>query len=143
MPDKITYVQLGPDDFERLMAVRPGLFDLPLRPDQARAFLDNPLHEIVLAFDGETAVGMATGTVLLHPDKPPSMFINEIGTRDSHLRQGIGTGVTQALINIARKRGCVGIWLGTESDNVPALGLYRSMKATEVTGSFFGWDDAL
>ncbi|MEY1554276.1 GNAT family N-acetyltransferase [Yoonia sp. R2331] len=141
--DTITLRVLGPDDFELLMAVTPGLFDAPMRADQARAFLDNPMHVCVLAFEGDLAVAMATGTVLLHPDKAPAMFINEIGTRDAYQRRGIGTRVTQALIDLARKRGCEGVWLGTEHDNAAALGLYRSMKADEVKGSFFGWDDAL
>ncbi len=141
--DTITVRHLGPDDFDLLMAVPEGLFDEPMRADQTRAFLNDPLHEAVLAFDGGLVVAMATGTVLLHPDKPPAMFINEVGTRDGYLRRGIATRVTQKLIDIARARGCKGVWLGTESDNAPALGLYRKMKGEEVTGSFFGWDDAL
>lgn len=143
MPDTITLRRLGPDDFDVLVAVPAGLFDLAMDPEQCRAFLADPLHEIVLAFDGPLAVGMATGTVLLHPDKPPSMFINEVGTRDAYLRRGIGGRVTRALIDIARDRGCKGVWLGTETDNHAALGLYRSLKGEELPGVFFGWDDAL
>ncbi len=143
MPEQSTLRVLGPDDLDLLMSVTPGLFDAPMDRVQSAAFLRDPLHEIVLAFDADLAVGMATGTVLLHPDKPPAMFINEIGVRDGYLRRGIATRVTEKLIEIARGRGCRGIWLGTESDNDAALGLYRSMKADEVTGSFFGWDDAL
>ena len=142
MSDTITLKRLGPDDLETLLAVRDGLFDEPMRPDQARAFLDDPLHECVLAFDGDLAVGMATGVVMLHPDKPPAMFINEVGTRDGYLRRGIGTAVTERMIAIGRARGCQGIWLGTEDDNVAALGLYRSMGAAAVPGVFLGWDDA-
>ena len=143
MPETITLRHLRPDDFDLLMAVPEGLFDEPMRADQARAFLEDPLHEGILAFDGDLAVGMATGTVLLHPDKPPAMFVNEIGVRDSHQRRGIGKRITEALIDVARARGCEGVWLGTEADNIPALALYRSMQGDEVAGVYFGWDDAL
>lgn len=143
MDDTIMVRTLGPDDLATLMAVPEGLFDAPIDLIQARAFLADPLHVLVLAFDGDFAVGMASGTILLHPDKPPAMFINEVGTRDSHLRRGIGTQVTQALIALARTKGCKGVWLGTEADNVAALGLYRSMGGDEVSGVYFGWDDAL
>ena len=139
----ITYRRLGPDDLALLLAVPEGLFDAPVREESARTFLNDPWHEIVLALDGDLAVGMATGTVLLHPDKEPAMFINEVGVRDSHQRRGIGTAVTRALIDVARARGCDGVWLGTEAGNRPALGLYRAMGGDEVTGSFFGWDGAL
>ncbi len=86
---------------------------------------------------------MATGTVLLHPDKPPAMFVNEVGVREEWQKQGIGRAVMERLIDVARARGCQGIWLGTEPDNEPALALYRSMGGDEVMFVGFGWDDAL
>lgn len=110
MNSNVTIRHIGPDDLPLLMAVPEGLFDNPVDPEQVAAFLADPLREIVLAFDGDLAVGMASGTVLLYPDKPPSMFINEVGARDSHLRRGIGTAVTEKLFEIARARGCRGIW---------------------------------
>lgn len=135
--------RLGIADLPVLLAVREGLFDLPIDPVQAEAFLRDPLHEIVLAFDGDMAVGMVTGTVLLHPDKEPCMFINEVGTRDGWLRRGIALDLTNRMIEIARERGCDGVWLGTETDNAPALGLYRKLGGDEVQGVYFGWDGAL
>ena len=143
MRDDITFRHLGPDDLALLLAVREGLFDNPVDPVQAAAFLADPLHEIVLAFAGDLAVGMATGTVLLHPDKQPAMFVNEVGVREEWQKQGIGRAVTERLIEAARARGCEGIWLGTEPDNEPALALYRSMGGDEVMFVGFGWDDAL
>jgi ribosomal protein S18 acetylase RimI-like enzyme len=143
MRDKITFRHLGPDDLEMLLAVPEGLFDEPLDPAQSRAFLNDPHHEIVLAYAGDLAVGMATGTVLLHPDKPPSMFVNEVGVREDWQRRGIGAAVTTSLFRIARRRGCKGIWLGTEADNEAALALYRKLGGVELQGSYFGWDGAL
>ena len=135
-------IRLSDDDFERLMQVKPGLFDNPVDPEQARAFLADPLHEMVLAYDQDQAVGMASGSVLLHPDKDPAMFIAEVATRDGYTRRGIATALTDELIRIARSRGCKGIWLGTETDNDAAIGLYRKLGGDELTGVFFGWDGA-
>ncbi|MFM2354913.1 MAG: hypothetical protein RLZZ528_649 [Pseudomonadota bacterium] len=142
MDQTITFQRLGPAEVDLLCSVRDGLFDNPVDPVQARAFLANPMNEIVLALDGAEVVGFASGTVLQHPDKPPSMFVNEVGVRDDWLRRGIGKAVTQALIDRARARGCQGIWLGTEPDNVAALALYRSLGGEEMTFVGFGWDDA-
>lgn len=143
MHSTITLRHLREMDLRDLLAVPPGLFDEPIDREQARAFLEDPLHEGVLAYAGDLAVGMATGTVLLHPDKAPAMFINEVGVRDEWQRRGIGAAVTQRLIDVARARGCEGVWLGTEPDNVAALALYRSMDGDEVKGVYFGWDGAL
>jgi len=134
---------LNSEDMALLLHVEEGLFDHPINPVQAKAFLADPLHELVLAYDGPQAVGMISANVQLHPDKEPSMFINEVGTRDGWTRRGIATALVESMIKIARDRGCVGIWLGTEQDNLPAIGLYRSLEADEVAGVYFGWDGAL
>jgi aminoglycoside 6'-N-acetyltransferase I len=138
---QITEVTLA--DIDLLLAVPPGLFDNDIQPDQSRAFLTDPANILLLAHDGDLAVGMVTGTILRHPDKAPSLFINEVGTRDSHLRQGIASALMQHMIALARARGCHGIWLGTEPDNTAALALYRKLGGEEETFVGFGWDDAL
>lgn len=134
--------EIGLAEIDQLLAVTPGLFDEPIRPEQSQAFLADPANLLFLAFDGDLAVGMATATVLLHPDKAPALFINEVGTRDSHLRRGIATALMQAVLAAGRARGCQGIWLGTERDNTAALGLYRKLGGEELDFIGFGWDDA-
>lgn len=133
---------LGPQDIALLLAVEPGLFDNPLRPAQARAFLANPLNELVVALQDGRILAFASGTVLQHPDKLPSLLVNEVGTRDDHQRRGLATAVCTALIARARKRGCKGIWVGTEPDNAPALALYRKLGGEEMAFTGFGWDGA-
>ena len=140
----LTLHVLGPGDHALLCAVPEGLFDNPVDPDQARTFLADPLHHMVLAFVDDLAVGMASGTVLYHPDKKPSFFVNEVGTRDEWTRKGVATALCNRIIALARELGCEGgIWLGTEADNAAAIALYRSLKGDEVPGVYFGWDDAL
>ena len=133
---------LGPGDLELLMGVTPGLFDHALSPVEARAFLDSPLHELVLALDAGQALAFASGTVLLHPDKPPALFVNELGTRHTHRRRGHGCAVLRALIERARARGCQGVWLGTEPGNAAMIALCRSLGAEEMPFVGFGWDRA-
>lgn len=140
--DNITIRDLAAGDHDLLCATEDGLFDHPVDPVQAAAFLADPLHMMVAAFDGDRMIGFASGTVLLHPDKPPSLFVNEVGTRDEWLRRGIARRVMGRLMEAARTRGCKGIWLGTEPDNAAALGLYRSLGGDEVSFVGFGWDDA-
>lgn len=133
---------LGPGDAGLLAAVAPGLFDNPVNPAQARAFLASPLNELALGLAGGTAVAFASGTLLLHPDKPPSLFVNEVGTREGRRRRGHGTAVVRALMARARARGCRGLRLGTEPDNVAALALCRKLGRQEMAFVGFGRDGA-
>lgn len=136
----IEIVLLVPADLARLCAVRPGLFDEDIREGEAAAFLADPMNICVLAYDGTEAVGMVTGTILRHPDKAPSLFVNELGTRDEWVRQGIATALMDRIRAEARARGCDGAWLGTELDNEVAQSFYRSLGAEELPGVFYGFD---
>jgi len=133
--------RLGPADAALILGQPEGLFDYAADPEQTRAFLSSALCEIFAALKGDLIVSFASGSILLHPDKQPSMFINEVGTRDDWLRQGLASRVTQALVDHARATGCDGIWLGTEPENAPALGLYRKLGAEERMIVGFGWDE--
>jgi ribosomal protein S18 acetylase RimI-like enzyme len=134
--------RLGPQDLDALLDVDDGLFDDPLIPEEAAAFLADPANLLLIAWEGRHAVGMLTGTFLRHPDKPLSLFVNELGTREAWQRQGIATALVQQAIAIARDRGARGVWLGTEADNAEAISFYRALGAAELPGVFFGWDGA-
>lgn len=134
---------MGLADLADVLALEDGLFDDPIRPDQSAAFLADPMNLLAIAYSGLRAVGMASATILRHPDKAPSLFVNEVGTRDGWTRQGVASALMHTLISTARARGCEGVWVGTEHDNEPAKALYRSLGAVELPGVFFGWDDAI
>ena len=133
---------LTPADLALLCATPPGLFDNPVDPAQAAAFLADPGHHMVVALDAGDIVAFASGTVARHPDKPPSLFINEVGTREGHQRRGLATAVTQALIDRGRAAGCTTAWLGTEPDNTAARALYRRMGGDEAPFIGYGWGGA-
>mgnify|MGYP001793268231 CR=1 FL=1 len=142
MGETITLLHVGPEDLEVLLGVEEGLFDNPVVPAQAQAFLDDPLHEMVLTLDGRSVVGMASGQIMYHPDKPPAFFIAEVGVRDAHQRCGLATRLCEKLRAIARARGCEGIWVATEGDNTAARGLYAAMDMRETKDIVvFDWDD--
>ncbi len=130
----ITIRNLGPEDAHILDRVAKGVFDNPVDPSFAYAFLATRVNEIVVALSAGEVVGFASGTVLMHPDKPRGFFVNEVGVGDDFRRQGIAGRVLRRLVELARDRGCEEIWLATEEDNVPARGLYRKEGATETEG---------
>jgi ribosomal protein S18 acetylase RimI-like enzyme len=125
----LTIRLLGPDDGPVLDRVAPDVFDGPVDPYWTAEFLADPRHHIAVALDGDDGdlvVGMASGVHYVHPDKPPQMFINEVGVAPSHHRQGIGRRVVEALLERARERGCTEAWVLTAEGNAPAQNLYAS-----------------
>ena len=142
MTDEITILRLGPEDARVLDSVAEGVFDHAVRAEYRDAFLGSEVHEMVVAVADGVVVGMASGVVYLHPDKPAQLWVNEVGVGDAWLRRGIGTRLVEAILEIAEERGAGFVWLGTEPGNVPARGLYRKTGGREVEGVVvFEWGE--
>jgi ribosomal protein S18 acetylase RimI-like enzyme len=108
------------------------LFDRPPLPAATKRFLGDPGHHLLFAYDdGDRAVGMISGIEMTHPDKGTEMFIYELGVAPDARRRGVATKLVRALATIARERGCYGMWVGTESDNVAGQATYRRAGASE------------
>ena len=76
-----------------LGSIATEVFDHPIDPQQLEAFLADPRHLMVLAVDAGAVVGMASAVEYFHPDKPPQLWINEVGVTPTHRRQGSMSGV--------------------------------------------------
>ncbi|MBV1778599.1 GNAT family N-acetyltransferase [Paeniglutamicibacter sp. ABSL32-1] len=134
---------IGPAASAAELVAASELFDSPVTPDGARAFLAMPGHHLLLArgLDG-TAVGFVSGVLMRHPDKEPEMFVYELGVGEAHRRRGIAAALLRALARTALSLGCTGMWTGTEGANVAALAAYRSLGATVDTESvFIVWEE--
>jgi GNAT superfamily N-acetyltransferase len=112
--------------------VAAGVFDNPIVPESARAFLADPRHHLAVALDGGIVVGFASGVQLLHPDKAyAEMFINEVGIAPDHQGQGLAKRVMRALLQRAQEVGCNQAWVLTSRNNEPAMKLYAAVGGKE------------
>jgi ribosomal protein S18 acetylase RimI-like enzyme len=83
--------------------------------------------------DGERVVGFASGVRYVHPDKPPELFINEVGVAPTHQGRGLARQLMHTLMDHGRALGCVQAWVGTEHDNTAANRLYASVGGVPET----------
>ena len=121
---EVRILQAG--DASVLERVADDVFDEPVDPHRTAEFLADPRHHLAVAIDGGVVVGMASGVHYLHPDKPPQLFINEVGVTSSHQGRGIGRRVLDALLERGRTLGCSEAWVLTDESNSIARKLYAS-----------------
>jgi ribosomal protein S18 acetylase RimI-like enzyme len=121
--------RLGPGD-EQAVLDAPALFDDAPDLDATRRFLAEPTHHLFLAYDpAGRSVGFVSGVETTHPDKGTEMFLYELGVDEPARRQGIGRALVEALAAFAEKRGCYGMWVLTDADNVAARRTYERAGA--------------
>ncbi|MEY2442596.1 MAG: hypothetical protein QOJ46_2022 [bacterium] len=133
--------RLGSGDEQAVLAAG-GLFDDAPRPDATRRFLGEPNHHLLIAYDAiGTPLGFVSGVETTHPDKGTEMFLYELGIDEPARRQGVGRALVEALVQLARERGCYGMWTGTASTNEAALATYRSAGGQPSEGTvMLDWD---
>ncbi len=107
------------------------LFDGPPLAAATERFLGQPDHHLLFAYLGDRPLGMISGVEITHPDKGTEMFVYELGVAPVARLRGVGTALVRALAELARERGCYGMWVGTEPDNEAAQATYRRAGAGE------------
>ncbi len=126
-----TIHDINKENASLLERVDDDVFDNEVRPDLLNMFLSSPNNILIVAVVDGVVVGMATGMTYVHPDKPLSLFINEVGVSRRYHRQGIGTALTAALLRVGTDRGCSEAWVATEVNNQAARGLYAKLRGKE------------
>ena len=118
-------------DEEVLKNVADEVFDNPIDPDLTREFLGDPRHHIAVAIDDGRVVGFASALHYVHPDKPPELWINEVGVAPTHHRRGLAKAVMKAVFEVGRAHRCATAWVLTDETNEAARALYSSLGGTE------------
>jgi ribosomal protein S18 acetylase RimI-like enzyme len=121
------------------VAAAGHLFDTPPQPEATRRFLSDDAHHLLVAYLDDVPAGMVTGVEMTHPDKGTEMFIYELGVDEPYQARGVGTALVAALGDLARGRGCYGMWVVTSDDNAAALATYRSGSVPEPGQVVLAW----
>lgn len=132
--------RVGPGEVSRVLGAS-DLFDHPPTLEWTTEFLRRDGNHLLLAEDDDRATGFVSGIEVLHPDKGPEMLLYELGVDARYRRRGIGRSLVIALAELARDRGCRGMWVPVEHGDDVAIATYRSAGAEPaVPGATLFWD---
>jgi ribosomal protein S18 acetylase RimI-like enzyme len=126
----VEITHLGPGDEWQVVAAS-ALFDGPADPDATHRFLSTVGHHLLIAYETGRPAGFISGVEMIHPDKGTEMFVYELGVDEAHRCRGFGRALVERLAEVARERGCYGMWVMTDDDNDAALATYRSAAACQ------------
>lgn len=118
---------LSPADISLLLNAADDVFDYTVNESYAREFLDDPRHHIVAALVDGVVIGFASAVHYIHPDKPPELWINEVGVAAPHQGRGIAKAILKEMVRLGNELGCANAWVLTDKNNIAANGLYRSV----------------
>lgn len=103
-------------------------------------FLADENHVYLLGYLDDQIAGAIHCYLYLHPTGVHYLWIDEVDVSKPHRQHGVAKVMMQEVLRYAGEREVAEAWLGTEDDNVAALGLYRGLNPTETEhGPTFSW----
>ena len=130
---------LGPDDLNVLSNIAPDVFDNDIDGRLAAEFLRDPRHHLAVALDGGRVIGFASAVHYIHPDKPPELWINEVGVASDHQGRGIGRALMRSLFDLARTLECREAWVLAEGSNEDAQRFYAALGGNPDSAVMFSF----
>ncbi len=116
----------GPNDAPLFDNLHEDVFDAPPQPELLQSYLADPRLHMAVAVVDRQIVGTISGMHYHHPDKPPQMWINELGVAEPFRRRGIATALVRSLSEHARTLACTEIWVVADPTDM-AEGFYTSL----------------
>ena len=117
---------LGSHEAHILDNVADEVFDNAVDPRWCAEFFADPRHHLAVGLDDDLVVGMASGVHYVHPDKPPELWINEVGVAPTYAGRGLGRRLVATLVAHGASLGCREAWVLTSPTNEAAKRMYRA-----------------
>ncbi|MGJ8537799.1 MAG: GNAT family N-acetyltransferase [Parasphingopyxis sp.] len=122
---EIDFHVITAENADLLDHVEKGVYEAPIRADFLEACLANPNQFLIVAVADGAVVGKAQAYIFHFPEKPAEIYIEEIDVAKKWRRQGVATGLMEAVGAEGKKRGIAEYWLITEKGNKGARALYE------------------
>ncbi len=120
-----------------LARVAADVFDDVVTGAWLTAYLAEPNHHLMVAVTSDEVVGQIRAVLHRHPDRPPELYIDNLGVTPTLQRQGIATKLLGAMLELGKHLGCEEAWLATEHDNSQAKGFYESYGVRPEAVAFY------
>jgi ribosomal protein S18 acetylase RimI-like enzyme len=128
-PMELEIRRVKPGDESVFDRVAEAVFDEPIDPGRLAAYLAEPSHPMLVGLHAGEVVAQVAAVIHRHPDKPTELYIDEVGVTPALQRHGIARRMLDEMFALGKALGCEEAWVGTETDNGPARGLYESCGA--------------
>jgi aminoglycoside 6'-N-acetyltransferase I len=122
---QVEIVRVQPDNLALLDRVDPECFDEPTDRARAARCVASPDVVLVVAVVDGLVIGQCLARIHRHPDKPTSVYVDDLAVSPDHQRQGVATRLVQACL--AHAGDADDLWVATEPDNDAARALYLAL----------------
>jgi aminoglycoside 6'-N-acetyltransferase I len=136
----VEIILVNPENQSLLQNCAEDVFDYVVSPEYIATLVSKRQQILVVALANEIVVGQCLAAVHHQPDKPPELYIDNLGVSEPYHRRGVATRLVEKVIKEGKLSGCAVIWVATEPDNIAATSFYKSMGLVSSTSLVFSCD---
>jgi aminoglycoside 3-N-acetyltransferase I len=126
--------KLGPTDLplaRQLFSLFQQAFEEPSEPVPTDTYVGAVLaktdfHTLVATTQGRVVGGVTAYELPMFPRQITEMFLYDIAVDEACRQHGVAAALIEALKTICVQRGITALFVGTDTDNSPALALYHA-----------------
>lgn len=122
--------RLTPELASSFPSVADEVFDAEPTREHLEKLALMPGHALFVGIGGEAVVGQLLAMIQFQADRPPQLYIDNLGVAPPFKRQGVARGLFDAAMAWGRDSGCESVWLATDVGNSEARGFYASLGFT-------------
>jgi len=116
-----------------MKTIKCAVDNLPVElatPAAMHVFLANPLNYLLVAVEGEKALGYLFAYELQRPDREQAMmFLYDITVLDEYRKKGVGTALIEQLKTMCNNKHIMKMFVPTNRSNTAAMNLYQKTGA--------------
>jgi aminoglycoside 3-N-acetyltransferase I len=86
----------------------------------------NDFHVLVALQNDKLIGGLTAFELPMYKEEVNEMFLYEIAVEQEYRKMGVAKALIENLKNICRDKGIKGMYVGTSTDNIPAMRLYKA-----------------
>lgn len=117
---------MTPKTASLLNNVAEDVFDFEIDPTRLEKYLLAAGQFMFVAVAKSLVVGQLRGAIILHPDKRPDLYIENLGVSPAWKRQGIATRLLETTLAFGREQECEFAYVTTELDNEEGVAFYKA-----------------
>lgn len=91
-----------------------------------KLLLKDDFHVLVAVVNGQLIGGVTGFELPMYKQEINEMFLYEIAVEPEYRKMGVARALIEELKNTCREKGIKEMYVGTETDNIPAMKLYKA-----------------
>lgn len=109
----------------------------PIPQEWFNEIINSPYHDMIIAIDNDTIVGIATLSIIMGPIVKKIAYLEDFVTDQTYRGKGVGSAIWEAILSWSKEKGCTELNFTSGQGREAARAFYQRRGAKIYGTNFF------